>query len=98
MFFNKESIDFLIFSISYTVSQLIKNIKHEKKIILQKISYSIKYHLFFNQLHVILFFFRWRKNFKKVYSSSSNCSKDTWRKGFCALVSIDIRNAFNTVR
>ena len=48
--------------------------------VLQKTLYLTEYHLFFSQLHVILFFFWGRKNFKNVYSSSCNCSKDTWQR------------------
>ena len=50
------------------------------KMVLQEALYLNEYNLFFSQLYVILFIFWCKKNFKKVYSSSCNFSKETWHK------------------
>ena len=55
---NLESIHFFVFSISYTISEIIKKLKkNTKKIVLQKTSHLSTYHLFFSQLRVNFFFF-----------------------------------------
>ena len=65
------------------VLQIIKKtFKKHKKMVLKKTLYITKYHLFFSQLYVILFFFWCRKNFNKVYSSSCNFSNDTWQRSY----------------
>ena len=76
-FFNKESIDCFVFSISYTVPKIIgKNYwKTRKKMVLQITLYLTEYHLFFSQLHVILSFFDAEKNYKKFIVPAATVRK-----------------------